>query len=66
MNAPSAIEDRDEPVGFTIFFAGDLRKIGPNPFLMDSPFGKPVVISVGDVFAERDELERKLREAASP
>ena len=48
---------------FTLVFAGDLRDHAGNPFLIDTPYGRPVGVSLGDVCIERDLLEEQLRDA---
>lgn len=46
----------------TIAFNCDIRKVERNPFFIETPFGKPAIIGVGDIFAERDALEERVRE----
>lgn len=41
---------------FTVVFEGDAKAIPRNPFHVESPFGKPLVISLGDVTAINDDL----------
>lgn len=51
----------------TIVFKTNLRKFNQgNPFHIDTPFGRPEVISCGNVCDERDDLEEAVnsREAA--
>ena len=38
----------------TIVFEFDLRKIKGNPFDVETPFGKPMVISIGNQLSESD------------
>lgn len=47
---------------FTLVFRGDIRKFAGNPHKTDTPFGRPVVVGVGNAFDAFDELER-LRES---
>lgn len=46
---------------FTLVFEGDLRAFTKNPFLTDTPFGRPYLVALGDVTKERDELEERLK-----
>lgn len=46
----------------TIVFECNLREFNGNPLRVETPFGKPVIISVGDVTEERDWLESQLRD----
>ena len=39
----------------TIVFEFDIRKTKINPFDIDTPFGKPVIISKGDQLSEDDD-----------
>ena len=39
----------------TIVFECDIRKTKGNPFHIDTPFGRPVIISKGDQLSEDDE-----------
>ena len=41
----------------TIVFEFDIRKTETNPFDIDTPFGKPVIISKGDQLSKVDEEE---------
>ncbi len=50
------------PQGCTIFFECDIRQFKGNPFHVETPFGRPVTIAVGDVFEERDRLEDELEQ----
>ena len=50
----------DESQYFTLVFKGDIRTFKGNPLKTDTPFGVPLVVSVGDVVAERDELKERL------
>ncbi len=43
----------------SVLFEFDIKSIPGNPFDIETPFGKPVTIGLGDVFAERDDLEEK-------
>lgn len=45
--------DRD-PDYVTIVFEKNIRTISDNPFSIDTPFGKPVAIGIGNAF---DEIE---------
>jgi hypothetical protein len=40
---------------FTVVFAGDLRKLGKNPFKIESEFGEAVSVAFGDALEELDE-----------
>jgi hypothetical protein len=40
---------------FTVVFEGDLRNIDSNPFKLDSIWGKPVSIALGDAMQTPDE-----------
>lgn len=46
----------------TIVFKCNIRKFQGNPYHVQTPFGSPEVISVGDVIAERDDLESDLED----
>ena len=52
-------EDRDR--GVTIWFDCDVKQFKDNPLLYDTPFGKPVIMGLGNVFTERDDLEEKIQ-----
>jgi hypothetical protein len=41
----------------TCVFDYDARSFPTNPLYAETPFGMPVIVSVGDVCAERDALE---------
>ena len=41
---------------FTVVFKGDIRERGGNPFHVDTPFGRPHAITMGDALAELEEL----------
>lgn len=40
---------------FTVVFAGDLRKLGKNPFKIVSDFGEAVSVAFGNALEELDE-----------
>lgn len=40
---------------FTVVFAGDLRKLGKNPFKITSDFGEAISVAFGDALEELDE-----------
>lgn len=40
---------------FTVVFAGDLRKLGKNPFKIMSEFGEAVSVAYGHALDELDE-----------
>lgn len=40
---------------FTVVFAGDLRKLAKNPFKIESEFGEPVSVAIGDALKELDD-----------
>ena len=46
--------------GFTAYFETDMSKEAGNPFFVDTPWGRPTIVSIGDVFHERDVLEEAL------
>lgn len=41
----------------TMCFAFDIKTFGANPFLVDTPYGLPEVVSLGNVFAEAEEAQ---------
>lgn len=41
---------------FTVIFEGDLSTVKRNPFKIESEFGTPIKVSVGDALEENDEL----------
>lgn len=45
---------------FTLIFDGDIIDFEGNPFHVDTPFGRPQVVSVGDLAQERDKFEEAL------
>ena len=45
---------------FTLIFDGDIIDFEGNPFHVDTPFGRPQVVSVGDLAHERDRIEDAL------
>lgn len=45
---------------FTLIFNGDIIDFKGNPFHVDTPFGRPQVVSVGDLAQERDRFEDAL------
>lgn len=56
-----AVNAASEGVGvpadyFTLLFEGNLRKIDASPFHTDTPFGRPIAASLGDMFTENAEL----------
>ncbi len=46
----------------TIMFEFDITSLEGNPFKVETPFGKPVIIGLGDIFEQRDELEERVHE----
>ena len=44
----------------TVCFEVDARTIPGNPLLIESPFGKPVTVGLGDMFERCDQLEEEL------
>lgn len=44
---------------FTIVFAGDIRDYQGNQFKVDSPWGRPVSIAMGNALEELDEIEAR-------
>lgn len=46
-----------DAIRMTCVFAYNVRDFQKNPFFVDTPFGRPVIVSVGDVCSERDDLE---------
>lgn len=47
----------------TCVFACDVRSLQSNPFHIDTPFGKPLVVSDGDLAGEFDRMEARADEA---
>lgn len=47
--ATSARQHAPDPC-FTVVFRGDVRAIKDNPFLTDTPFGRPSAVGTGDAF----------------
>lgn len=47
--------NKNDSTHFTVVFAGDLRKLGKNPFKITSDFGEPVSVAFGDALEELDE-----------
>lgn len=41
-----------DPNYTTMVFKVDVRSIGGNPFSIDTPFGQPVAVGIGDAFEE--------------
>ena len=41
---------------FTLVFEGDIHDLKLNPFKTDTPFGRPIAASTGDLLEENDEL----------
>lgn len=56
----SEIRGRSKPGYFTIVFKGKLSAIKSNPFRLESPFGLPEIISMGNLAEECDLLEELL------
>jgi len=52
----------DETRYITVKFEFDLRTLEGNPFFLETPFGRPIQIGLGDIFQERDDLEERVRE----
>ena len=46
--------------GCTVYFECDLSDIRFNPLMVETPFGKPKIVSTGNVFEERDKLIAEL------
>lgn len=46
----------------TIVFECNLRQFKGNPLHVDTPFGRPVLVAVGNVTEDRDWLESQLRD----
>lgn len=46
----------------SLCFEFDLRTMAGNPFHADTPFGRPVIVSVVNVFEERDRLQERVEE----
>lgn len=46
----------------TVGFVMDVKDLPVNPFKIDTPFGKPETISMGNIFEELDELQDKVVE----
>jgi len=42
---------------FTVVFDGDIKKWDGNPFDVETPFGKPYAVAVGDALEELDRLK---------
>lgn len=51
-----------EPTYVTMVFKYDIRQFVGNPHDVETPFGKPVAIGIGDAFTERDAIEAELNE----
>lgn len=51
--------ESDESEYFTLVFKGDIRAFSGNPFKTETPFGVPLIVSVGDVVAECDRLQAR-------
>lgn len=49
----------DNEPAFTLVFHGDIRKFRGNPFLTETPFGKPYSCGVGDAHDRISELEEE-------
>lgn len=47
----------DGSAGVTIYFEFDVTKPETNPMFWDTPFGKPGIMAIGDIFDQRDKLE---------
>jgi hypothetical protein len=41
---------------FTMVFEGDIRKFKDNPFRTDTPWGRPIGVSMGDMMSENEKL----------
>jgi hypothetical protein len=46
----------------TCVFSMDAEDYAANPFKAETPFGQPVIVSKGDVCAERDRLHEALED----
>ena len=42
---------------FTAVFPTNIRRFKGNPFYVDTPWGRPKTVAVGNVFDERDALD---------
>lgn len=52
--------DAGNPADMTVVFRMDVRAIKGNPFLLDTPFGRPVTIGIGDAFEQADDLREEV------
>ena len=50
-------------MAFTCVFDGNIREFRGNPHQADTPFGRPTVVSAGDVCQAHDALEEQLNAA---
>ena len=44
----------------TVIFEGNIRDLPGSPFAVESAFGKPVIVAIGNMAEERDALEEEL------
>jgi hypothetical protein len=51
---------------FTVVFAGDLRKLGKNPFKIVSDFGEAVSVAFGNALEELDAHRDESAKAIPP
>jgi hypothetical protein len=54
------MSETDHMEYFTLVFRGDLRMFEGNPLTTKTPFGEPVIASLGNVCAEADDLRAEL------
>ena len=45
---------------FTLIFDGDIHDYPTNPFLTDTPFGRPKIVDAGNLADERDKLQAEV------
>lgn len=50
------MEVSDDVPYFTMVFQGDIATFKGNPFKIETPYGVPVAVSIGDVLTAHDEL----------
>lgn len=49
---------------FTLIFEGDIRKFAKNPLMLETEYGTPYAVGIGDAFAKIDQLEEDMSKAA--
>ncbi len=67
MTSPSNHTSQDdEGTYFTLVFEGDLRRLRLNPYLGDTPFGRPIASGLGNAFDQMDALEALVARLEQP